>query len=277
MTRPLSTTLPQLIMLALGSVDSVGTAITAARESTVAASVGHLVGRAAPPAATASTAVATLEADGEADGACHLDEGFGFKDADLFGNPENTNSTATAEECCALCQQYAGIGCVFYQFTAAGCHPSYPSGCCRLKTAGAWNSRAPLSGAHSGSIKPLPPPPPPPPPDLKGSVVVFSAGLGGVPNYRIPAIVQTTGSPPALVAFAEARNGSDFTASRIAVRTSTSGGKTWSDVTFAAGMCSSLECIKEWVKQRFLTPLTVPCVPCRFPQFDGFASCLRQR
>jgi hypothetical protein len=90
-------------------------------------------------------------------------------------------------------------------------------------------------GAHSGSIKPLPPPPPP---DLNGSVVVFSAGLGDVPNYRIPAIVQTTGSPPALVAFAEARNGSDFTTSRIAVRTSIDAGDTWSAVTFAAGVCS---------------------------------------
>ena len=72
--------------------------------------------------------------------------------------------------------------------------------------------------------------------DLNGSVVVFSAGLGGVPNYRIPAIVQTTGSPPALVAFAEARNGSDDSASRIAARTSTDAGETWSPVIFAAGV-----------------------------------------
>ena len=89
----------------------------------------------------------------------------------------------------------------------------------------------------------VPPPPaglPPPPPDLNGSVVVFSAGLGGVANYRIPAIVQTTGtgSPPALVAFAEARDGDDFSASRIAVRTSTDAGETWSAVTFAAGVYS---------------------------------------
>ena len=191
---------------------------------------------------------------GEAGGACHLDEGFGYTDADLFGDLQNANSTATAEECCALCQHYAGIGCVFYQFAVASCsgHP-WPSGCCRLKTAAAWNSRAPLSGAHSGTIKPLPPPPPPPPPDLNGSVVVFSAGLGGVPNYRIPAIVQTKGSPPALVAFAEARDGSDFTVSRIAVRTSTDAGDTWSAVTFAAGVCSppvlvhrECDCVREF-------------------------------
>jgi len=75
-------------------------------------------------------------------------------------------------------------------------------------------------------------------PDLNGTVV-FSAGLAGVPNYRIPAIVQTTGTPPALVAFAEARNGSDNTASRIAVRTSTDGGATWSAVVFAVGSLNS--------------------------------------
>ena len=183
---------------------------------------------------------------GEADGgACHLDDGFSYSGANLFGdNKQNTNSTATAGECCALCQHYAGAGCVFYQFgepdsdaESASCS-GHPSVCCRLKTAEAWASRTLRTGAQSGSIKPLPPPPPPPPPDLNGSVVVFSAGLGGVPNYRIPAIVQTTGSPPALVAFAEARNGSDPTASRIAVRTSTDAGETWSAVTFAAGMCS---------------------------------------
>ena len=181
---------------------------------------------------------------GGADGVCHQDEGFSYTGANLFGDKTKTNSTATYEECCALCQQYAGKGCVFYQFgepdsdaESASCS-GHPSVCCRLKTAEAWASRTLRTGAQSGSIKPLPPPPPPPPPDLNGSVVVFSAGLGGVPNYRIPAIVQTTGSPPALVAFAEARNGSDPTASRIAVRTSTDAGETWSAVTFAAGMCS---------------------------------------
>ena len=76
------------------------------------------------------------------------------------------------------------------------------------------------------------------PPDLNGTVV-FSAGLAGVANYRIPAIVQTTGSLPALVAFAEARDGGDSSASRIAVRTSTDAGATWSAVTFAAGSLNS--------------------------------------
>jgi hypothetical protein len=61
------------------------------------------------------------------------------------------------------------------------------------------------------------------PRDLNGTVV-FAAGLGGVSNYRIPAIVQTGGThPPALIAFAEARDGGDSSASRIAVRSSTDG------------------------------------------------------
>ena len=60
------------------------------------------------------------------------------------------------------------------------------------------------------------------PRDLNGTVV-FAAGVGGVSNYRIPAIVQTGGKQPALVAFAEARDGGDSSASRIAVRTSTDG------------------------------------------------------
>jgi sialidase-1 len=94
------------------------------------------------------------------------------------------------------------------------------------------------SRTAAGSTEPLPPLPPRDTPDLNGTVV-FSGGLGGVPNYRIPAIVQTTGTPPALVAFAEARNGSDFTASRIAARTSTDGGATWSAVVFAAGSLNS--------------------------------------
>lgn len=70
--------------------------------------------------------------------------------------------------------------------------------------------------------------------DLNGTVV-FAAGLGGVTNYRIPAIVQTGGAHPALVAFAEARDGGDDTTARVAVRTSTDAGATWSAVAFAAG------------------------------------------
>ena len=72
------------------------------------------------------------------------------------------------------------------------------------------------------------------PRDLNGTVV-FANGLGGVHNYRIPAIVQTGGKRPTLVAFAEARDGGDASASRIAVRTSTDAGATWSAVTFATG------------------------------------------
>ena len=72
------------------------------------------------------------------------------------------------------------------------------------------------------------------PHDLNGTVV-FANGLGGVHNYRIPAIVQTGGKQSTLVAFAEARDGGDASASRIAVRTSTNAGVTWSAVTFATG------------------------------------------
>ena len=72
------------------------------------------------------------------------------------------------------------------------------------------------------------------PAELNGTVV-FSAGLGGVANYRIPAVVQTGGPNPAIVAFAEARDGGDSSASRIAVRSSTDAGATWSPVVFAAG------------------------------------------
>ena len=64
------------------------------------------------------------------------------------------------------------------------------------------------------------------------STMVFHNGLAGVANYRIPAIVQT---PSSLVAFAEARDGGDSSASRIAVRLSHDGGLSWSAVTFAAG------------------------------------------
>ena len=65
------------------------------------------------------------------------------------------------------------------------------------------------------------------PQDLNGTVV-FANGLGGVANYRIPAIVQTGGKQPALVAFAEARDGGDSSASRIAARSSTDGPCTFS-------------------------------------------------
>ena len=70
------------------------------------------------------------------------------------------------------------------------------------------------------------------PRELAG-VTVFHAGLAGVHNYRIPAIVQTS---TALVALAEARDGDDSSASRISSRVSHDDGVTWSpNVTFAAG------------------------------------------
>jgi len=74
---------------------------------------------------------------------------------------------------------------------------------------------------------------PPSPPALPSSVV-FSPGLANVTTYRIPSIVQL-GSR--LIAFAEARRGSssDAAAREIATRTSTDGGATWGEVTFAIG------------------------------------------
>ena len=85
--------------------------------------------------------------------------------------------------------------------------------------------------------------------DLNGTVV-FSNNLGGVANYRIPAVVQTGvgstgGKPPAIVAFAEARDGGDSSASRIAARSSTDAGSSWSPVVFAAGSAvKSASCTK---------------------------------
>jgi sialidase-1 len=83
--------------------------------------------------------------------------------------------------------------------------------------------------------------------DLNGTAV-FSNKLGGVANYRIPAVVQTAGSaaqPAAIVAFAEARDGGDSSASRIAVRSSTDAGASWSSVVFAAGSAvKSATCTK---------------------------------
>ena len=69
------------------------------------------------------------------------------------------------------------------------------------------------------------------------STRVFYDGLSGVPNYRIPAIIQTASGH--LVAFAECRHGGDQSASQIAARTSEDGGVTWSQVVFAAGATDS--------------------------------------
>jgi sialidase-1 len=89
------------------------------------------------------------------------------------------------------------------------------------------------------------------PRDLNGTIV-FAAGLGGVANYRIPAIVQTGGKQqPTLVAFAEARDGGDSSASRIAVRASTDTGATWSAVTFAAGSLNSSAACAACAKDNF--------------------------
>jgi sialidase-1 len=79
------------------------------------------------------------------------------------------------------------------------------------------------------------------PRDLNGTDVFWN-GLAGVPNYRIPVIVQATNTdPPTLVAFAEARDGGDSSTNSIAARTSTDGGATWSAVAFVAGALDTPE------------------------------------
>ena len=219
-----------LVLLAPAASSPIGVAGTAPRDLNGAAVFSGLVAG----LSNRIGAVAIVAAQSPSPPACHPDPGVSYTGANLFGDRTATNTTATAEECCALCQRYAGHGCAFYQFSPASCY-GHSGGCCRLKTADAWKGRAVTAGETGGSIGPLPPPPPP---DLNGTVV-FAAGLAGVSNYRIPAIVQTTGSTPALVAFAEARDGGDSSASRIAVRTSVDAGATWSAVTFAAGSLNS--------------------------------------
>ena len=89
------------------------------------------------------------------------------------------------------------------------------------------------------------------PMDLNGTRVFYD-GLARVANYRIPAIVQT--ADHTLVAFAEARHGGDSSASRVAIRSSTDGGATWSDVIFAAGSTNSSAARKA---------CTADCTKCR--------------
>jgi hypothetical protein len=84
------------------------------------------------------------------------------------------------------------------------------------------------AGPHHKPSGP-PPPPPTPTPGDPAAVTVFSAMLANTSCYRIPSIVQTkTG---ALVAFAEAREGScgDGAVHSIAVRSSVDNGTTWCD------------------------------------------------
>nr|DAA35231.1 TPA_inf: sialidase NEU1.1 [Karenia brevis] len=68
-----------------------------------------------------------------------------------------------------------------------------------------------------------------------GSVTVFGAGEANISCFRIPAIVRTVKGT--LLAFAEARHGGcgDGQVHQIAVRRSIDQGKTWSELTFAAG------------------------------------------
>ena len=94
---------------------------------------------------------------------------------------------------------------------------------------------------------------------------VFSNGLGGVHNYRIPAVVLTTQHD--LVAFAEARHGGDDTASHIAARTSSDGGITWSPVVFAAGHKDTPEAREACKQSRTLCRAGNPAVT-----FDAIAN-----
>ena len=79
----------------------------------------------------------------------------------------------------------------------------------------------------------------PPPSPSPRRVPVFSAGLGGIQCFRIPAIVPAASG--ALVAFAEARPGvckDDWLSLHIASRRSTDAGRTWSPLALIAGNAS---------------------------------------
>ena len=66
-----------------------------------------------------------------------------------------------------------------------------------------------------------------------------------------PSDCADRGSPPTPVAFAEARNGGDDTASRIAVRTSTDAGASWSAVAFAVGSLNTSAAFAACTKTNF--------------------------
>jgi hypothetical protein len=94
---------------------------------------------------------------------CYVDNAQGpvtYVGGNIFGDKHLTNHTSSADDCCALCQQYASSkNCTFWQYDANGCYGN-PPGCCRLKTGQAWtgrNTHGPTT-TTSGSIKPLPPP-----------------------------------------------------------------------------------------------------------------------
>ena len=88
-----------------------------------------------------------------------------------------------------------------------------------------WMGRAagaiPAPAGEREHATPEPPPGSSVATDGLSGTMVFSNGLGGVANYRIPSVVQT--GDGSLVAFAEARDGGDSSASRIATRVSTDG------------------------------------------------------
>ena len=88
---------------------------------------------------------------------------------------------------------------------------------------------------HGAGPAPPPAPPPAPTPGDPPATDVFHANLANTSCYRIPSIVQTTSG--ALVAFAEAREGScgDGAVHSIAVRSSVDNGTTWGDVSFVKG------------------------------------------
>jgi sialidase-1 len=65
-------------------------------------------------------------------------------------------------------------------------------------------------------------------------VDVYTRGVDGYPNYRIPAILLTNRGT--LLAFAEARQGGDHSENDIVVRRSTDGGKTWAKMHVIAEM-----------------------------------------
>ena len=98
---------------------------------------------------------------------CYFDNATGpvtYDGGNLWGDKHVVNYSTSPAACCAMCQQYAGKGCVIWQYDGEPCYGS-TGNCCRLKTAAA--VRSPTGGGAgstitSGSIKPLGPPKPPP-------------------------------------------------------------------------------------------------------------------
>jgi hypothetical protein len=101
---------------------------------------------------------------------CYIDQvgGISYIGGNIFGDHHQVNTSATADGCCKICQQYSKAenghtACDFWQWDSVSCY-GHPGPCCRLKSSVAWKGRTQgPSTATTGSIHPLPAPPGPPP------------------------------------------------------------------------------------------------------------------